>query len=55
MEGIEFTEDDIRIIWKRVFKADVPDELTTTQIYQACVIELSPEILREELRCLTNS
>lgn len=55
MGSIEFTEDEIRIVWKKIFKADVPDSLTTTQIFEACLGELSHELLREELECLTNS
>lgn len=54
MGSIEFTEDEIRAVWTKVFKADVPESLTTTQMFEACVIELSPEILREELTCLRN-
>lgn len=47
---IEFTADEIRLIWTVLFDADVPTGMTTRQVYEACLAELSPEILREELQ-----
>jgi len=49
---IEFTDADIRAVWKMVFGADCPEELTTVQVYEACLAELGGEQLRKELRCL---
>ena len=47
---IEFTADSIRDVWRILFDADVPDTMTTKQVYDACLMELGPEILREALR-----
>lgn len=52
MGHIEFTEDEIRAVWKKVFDAEPPGTLTIKELYAACLSELSPEGLREELRCL---
>jgi hypothetical protein len=48
---IEFTDDQIDSVWLKVFSADeVPDVLTRKMKFDACLAELSPEGLREELR-----
>lgn len=50
---IEFTADEIRTVWSGLFGADVPD-MPLKKIYEACLSELSPEILRDELRKVRN-
>lgn len=50
MNEIEFTRDEIRAVWQALFKTTPPKELTVKQIYDACLMELGPEILRQELR-----
>ena len=46
---IEFTDAEIREVWKKVFDAE-PDELTTVQVFEACLAELGCEVLRKELK-----
>jgi hypothetical protein len=46
---IEFTADSIRDVWRLLFNAE-PGNLTTKQVYDACLMELGPEILRQALR-----
>ena len=46
---IEFTPDEIREVWRLLFKAD-PNGLTDKQVFEACVMELGPEILRQAIQ-----
>lgn len=46
---IEFTPDEIRRVWRLLFKGE-PDGLSDKQVYEACLMELGPEILRQALR-----
>lgn len=52
MGDIEFTECEIREVWKDVFKADAPESMTTTEVFEACLSELGGTYLRDALRCL---
>lgn len=47
---LEFTAEEIHAVWSATFGADVPEELSIKQVYEACLCELSPEVLRDELR-----
>lgn len=46
---IEFTDAQIRQIWKKLFSTVLPAELSTQSVYEACLMELGSERLREEL------
>ena len=50
LNEIEFTEEEIRSVWSATFGAEPPKVLSIRQIFEACLSELGPEILREELR-----
>ena len=43
------TDAELRAVWQRTFGAEVPDSLSRKKIFEACLAELSPERLREEL------
>lgn len=45
---IEFTPDEIRDVWRMLFGGE-PNGLTDKQVFEACVMELGPEILRQAL------
>ena len=47
---IEFTADSIRDVWRLLFKAEPPKQMSDKQVYDACLMELGPEILRQALR-----
>lgn len=47
---IEFTPDAIRDVWSLLFKAEPPKKMSDKQIYDACLMELGPELLRKALR-----
>lgn len=47
--SIEFTPDEIRDVWRIVFKATPPEHMSVKQIYDACLMQLGPEILRKAL------
>lgn len=50
MTDIAFTPDEIRAVWAALYNAEPPDNLSDKQVYEACLMELGPEILRQELR-----
>jgi hypothetical protein len=50
MNEIEFTLEEIRAVWAATFGAQPPDELTVRKMFEACLSELGPEILRAELQ-----
>jgi hypothetical protein len=49
-QEIEFTPDSIRRVWSLLFKAEPPKQMSDKQIYDACLMELGPELLRKALR-----
>jgi hypothetical protein len=46
---IQFTEKEIRIVWSRLFASVCPADLRTKSVFEACLMELGSERLREVL------
>jgi hypothetical protein len=47
---IAFTDVEIRTVWSKLFSAVCPADLRTKDVFEACLMELGSEYLRETLQ-----
>jgi len=50
IDQLEFNAEAIRSVWEKIYGERPPKELSIKQIYEACLMEIGSQFLRDELK-----